>query len=340
MKSDVNRRWLLASRPQGMIKDDDFTFDTAPIPALEAEGDILVRTLVLSVDPTQRGWLERDTYLPAVPIGEVVRAWGAGQVVQSRNPAHAVGDFVQGLVGWQDYAVLSGRGPSAASKVPAGVPLPLSLSALGMTGLTAYFGLLDVGRPSDGDTVVVSGAAGATGMMVGQIAKQKGCRVIGIAGGPDKCAWLTTELGFDEAVDYKADNFGARLRAACPNGINLYFDNVGGKILESALGQLALRGRVVLCGGISGYNDLKEAAGPRNYLNLVVQRGRMEGFLVSDYAPRFSEAVTAIGEWVRAGKVKDHVDIMEGLENAPAALRRLFTGANKGKQLLKVAEQP
>lgn len=338
MKNEVNRRWLLANRPQGMIKNEDFTFGTAPVPELQSDGDVLVRTLYLSVDPTQRGWLERDTYLPAVPIGDVVRAFGAGEVVQSRNPQYAVGDLVQGMVGWQDYAVLGGHGgPGALSKVPAGAPIPLALSALGMTGLTAYFGLLDIGRAREGETVVVSGAAGATGMLVGQIAKQKGCRVIGIAGGPDKCAWLTGELGFDAAIDYKSEDVEAQLRALCPKRIDVFFDNVGGPILEAALGRLALRGRIVVCGGISGYNDLQAAAGPRNYLNLVVQRGRMEGFLVFDYEARFPEAATAIAAWVRAGKIKDHVDIAEGLESAPGALQRLFTGANKGKQLIKVA---
>jgi NADPH-dependent curcumin reductase len=338
MKKNVNRCWRLAARPVGMIKDSDFTFQEEPIPELGSEGEVLVRTLYLSVDPTQRGWLERDTYLPAVAIGEVVRSLGAGRVVQSKTPALAVGDLVQGLVGWQDYAVLTAGAPFGVGPVPPGAPLPLALSALGTTGLTAYFGLLEVGRPSEGDTVVVSGAAGATGMIVGQIAKLKGCRVIGIAGGSEKCAWLTGQLGFDAAVDYKSEDVEARLSALCPKGINVFFDNVGGTILEAALGLLASKGRVVLCGGISGYNDLQSASGPRNYLNLIVQSGRMEGFLVTDYRARFGEAVTAIAGWVRAGKLKDQVDIVDGLEQAPAALRRLFTGANKGKQLIKVAD--
>ncbi|MGK4000977.1 NADP-dependent oxidoreductase [Sorangium sp. So ce1036] len=333
MKSDVNRCWRLAARPVGMIKDSDFTFHEEPIPELREDGEVLVRTSYLSVDPTQRGFLEW-----LVPIGGVVQSMGAGRVVQSRNPNFAVGDLVQGAVGWQDYAVLTGEGPTAATKLLPGVPLPRALSALGLTGLTAYFGLLEVGRPRDGETVVVSGAAGATGMLVGQIAKLKGCRAIGIAGGPEKCAWLTRELGFDAAIDHKSEDVAERLRALCPQGINIYFDNVGGKILEAAIGQIASKGRVVLCGGISGYNDLQNVTGPKNYLNLIVQSVRMEGFVVTEFAARFPEALAELAGWLSAGKIKDQVDIVEGLENAPAALRRLFTGANKGKQLLKVAE--
>ncbi|AUX26832.1 NADP-dependent oxidoreductase [Sorangium cellulosum] len=333
MKSDVNRCWRLAARPVGMIKDSDFTFHEEPIPELRADGEVLVRTSYLSVDPTQRGFLEW-----LVPIGGVVQSMGAGRVVQSRDPNFAVGDLVQGAVGWQDYAVSTGEGPTAATKLLPGVPLPRALGALGLTGLTAYFGLLEVGRPRDGETVVVSGAAGATGMLVGQIAKLKGCRAVGIAGGPEKCAWLTRELGFDAAIDYRSEDVAERLRALCPQGINIYFDNVGGKILEAAIGQIASKGRVVLCGGISGYNDLQSVTGPKNYLNLIVQSVRMEGFVVTEFAARFPEALAELAGWLSAGKIKDQVDIVEGLENAPAALRRLFTGANKGKQLLKVAE--
>ena len=212
------------------------------------------------------------------------------------------------------------------------------MSALGLTGMTAYFGLLEVGRPAPGETVVVSGAAGATGSVVGQIARIKGCRAIGIAGGPEKCRWLTDEAGFDGAIDYKSENVPARLKELCPKGIDIFFDNVGGDILDAALARLAMRGRVVLCGGIANYDPTEPAPGPKNYLNLVRQRGRMEGFIILDYLPRAHEAIGALAGWVQAGKIRHKVDVQHGLENAPAALRRLFDGHNDGKQLLRVAE--
>ena len=330
-----NRQWLLARRPQGDIQDSDFNFVETDMP-VPGENEVLLRNLVLSCDPTQRGWIAYDTYLPAVKIGEVVRAAGAGRVVASNNPAYAVGDVLTGLTGWQDYLTLNPKGQ--LSKIPPGTPLELALSVLGLTGVTAYFGLLEIGRPVEGETVVVSGAAGATGSVVGQIAKIKGCRVIGIAGGAEKCGWLTGELGFDGAIDYKSENVGARLKELCPKGIDVFFDNVGGPILDAALARLALRGRVVLCGGIAGYNATEPQPGPKNYLNLVVQRGRMEGFIVLDYMPRVGEAVGALAGWVQSGKIKNKVDVQHGLENAPATLRRLFEGRNEGKQLLRIAE--
>ncbi len=330
-----NRQWLLARRPDGAIKDSDFQFVETDVPAL-GEGEVLLRNLALSCDPTQRGWIAYDTYLPAVKIGEVVRSAGAGRVVASNNPAYAVGDVLSGLVGWQDYIVLNPKGQ--LNKLPPGAPLELALSVLGLTGITAYFGLLDIGHPAAGETVVVSGAAGATGSVVGQIAKIKGCRVIGIAGGAEKCRWLTDDLGFDGAIDYKAEKVGARLKELCPKGIDIFFDNVGGEILDAALARLALRGRVVLCGGIAGYNATEPPPGPKNYLNLVVQRGRMEGFIVLDYMARAGEAVGALAGWVQSGQIKNKVDVQHGLENAPATLRRLFDGRNEGKQLLRIAE--
>lgn len=336
--SDKNRVWRLASRPQGMIKDSDFELREEPRPELSGDNQVLVRNLYLSADPTQRGWLERDTYMPAVPIGDVVRSFGAGRVVASSDPAFAPGDHVAGLVGWQDYALLGTAGPARPNKLPPGVPVPNALSAFGVTGLTAYFGLLDVGKPKAGETVVVSGAAGATGMMVGQIAKIKGCRAIGIAGGKDKCAWLTGELGFDAAIDYKSEDVAARLKELCPGGLDVYFDNVGGAILDAALANLAMGARVVICGAISIYNDLTAAEGPKNYLALLARRSRMEGFLVMDYFPRAGEAIQDMAAWMQAGRLKDRVDVVEGLENAPAALRRLFTGQNLGKQLVKIAD--
>jgi len=335
--TEINRRWLLKSRPAGALADTDFEFVRENVPELE-DGQILVRVMMLSCDPTQRMWIAGDTYLPAVKIGEVVRSGGAGRVVKSRHPGFAEGDLVHGLVGWQDYAVIEPRGVAGASKLPPGTPLDRALGALGMNGITAYFGLLDVGRIKEGETVVVSGAAGATGSIAGQIAKIKDCRVIGIAGGADKCRWVTEVAGFDEVIDYKSEKVAARLRELCPKGIDIYFDNVGGEILDAALARLALRGRVVLCGAIAGYDSATPQPGPRHYGNLIVQRGRMEGFIVLDYMPRAHEAVTALAGWMREGRLKDQTDVMGGLENAPAALRRLFDGSNQGKQLVHVAD--
>jgi NADPH-dependent curcumin reductase len=321
-----------------MVDQSNFTLVEEPVPSLEKDGQVLVRNLYLSLDPTQRGWMARDTYLPAVPIGGVMRSFAAGRVVESRHPGFAPGTVVQGLFGWQDYAVADGNAPGAVGRVPPGVPLTLALSALGMTGLTAYFGLLDVGKVAAGETVVVSGAAGATGSVVGQIARIKGARAIGIAGGKEKCAWLVDDLGFDACIDYKNEDVLARLGQLCPKGVDVYFDNVGGDILDAALARLAFHGRVVICGAISQYNATELPPGPKHYLNLLLQRGRMEGFLILDYLPRAAEAVKELAAWVAEGKLKDRVDVMEGLENAPKALGRLFRGENVGKQLLRIAE--
>ena len=329
-----NRQWLLARRPEGELKDSDFSLVETEAPA-PGDGEALVKVVMLSCDPTQRAWIAGDTYLPAVKIGEVVRSFGAGRVETSNSPDLKPGEIVLGLLGWQDYAAMK---PAALTKLPPGAPIELAMGVLGMIGITAYFGLLDVGRPKEGETVVVSGAAGATGSIVGQIAKIKGCRVIGIAGGAEKCRWLTQDLGLDAAIDYKADNVKARLKELCPKGIDIFFDNVGGPILDAALARLALRGRIVLCGGISSYDVAEPPPGPRNYLNLVSRRGRMEGFLVSDYLPRAKEAIGALAGWIKEGKLKHRVDVQHGLENAPATLRRLFEGKNEGKQLLRIAE--
>lgn len=335
---ETNRRWLLAERPTGLVEPRNFRLVEEPVPDI-ADGEVLARVLWLSCDPTQRGWIARDTYMPAVKIGEVVRSGGVARVVASKSEAFKVGDLVSGLVGWQDYVVLQGGGMFSVSKVPPGVPIELAMGTLGLTGLTAYFGLLDVGKPQPGETVVVSGAAGATGSVVAQIAKIKGCRAIGIAGGKEKCDWLVKDLGLDGAVDYKSEDVAKRLRELCPKGIDVFFDNVGGEQLDIALAQLAMRGRVVICGGISQYNETTLPPGPKNYLNLISKRGRMEGFLVADYMGRTGEARKELGAWIAEGKIKDRVDVMDGLENAPAALRRLFTGENKGKQLVRVVPQ-
>ncbi len=334
----MNRQWLLAERPTGAIEDRHFRLVTTAVPALEADGEILVRNLYMSLDPTQRGWISHDTYLPAVAIGEVIRSGAAGRVEKSRSPDYAVGDLVMGLFGWQDYARVPSKGPGAPTKLIPGVPIPLAMSALGLTGITAYFGLLEIGQPKAGETVVVSGAAGATGSVAGQIARIKGCRTIGIAGGKDKCDWLVRSARFDAAIDYKTENVASRLRELCPKGIDVFFDNVGGDQLDAALAQLAMRGRVVLCGAIATYNDDTLRPGPKHYMNLIIKRGRMEGFIVLDYMKRAPEAVMQLFSWVQSGDVVNRVDVLEGLENAPAALRRLFSGENQGKQLLKIAE--
>jgi NADPH-dependent curcumin reductase CurA len=335
MSEKTNRQWRLSSRPVGMVSEANFDFVEEPIPEI-GEGEYLVRNLYLSFDPAMRGWMEdRASYIPPVGIGEVMRAGTVGEVTESRHPDFAVGDRVQGLFGWQEYAV-GGRGLAQGTKVPEGMPITWPLGVCGITGLTAYFGLLDLGRPEPGETVLVSGAAGATGSVVAQIAKLKGCRVVGIAGGPAKCALLTEDFGLDAAIDYKAEDVQARIAETCPDGVNIYFDNVGGPILDAALANLAQRARVVLCGGISGYNEKEPPPGPRNLMNLVIQRGRMEGFIVIDYMARFPEATAELAEWVTSGSIRHLEDVQEGIENAVQTFLRLFRGQNTGKQLLKL----
>jgi len=332
--SKVNRQWLLRARPMGMVKESDFELHEAPIPS-PAQGQILVRNTHLAFEPAMRGWMEdRASYIPPVGLGEVMRGMTLGQVVESRLEGYAPGDVVTGMTGWQEYAL----GDAGMGKIPSGVEAPLAMSVLAVTGLTAYFGMLDLGKPQPGETVVVSGAAGATGSVAGQLAKIEGSRVIGIAGGADKCAWLTKEAHFDAAIDYKSEDVEERIRTLCPDGVDVYFDNVGGTILEAALANLALRARVVMCGGISGYNEEKPPPGPRNLMNLVIQRARMEGFIIIDYVARFPEAAAELVEWVREGKIVHQEDVQEGIENAPETFLRLFRGQNLGKQLLKLAD--
>ncbi len=291
----------------------------------------------VSIDPTIRGWMnDAPGYLPPIGIGEVIRSAGLGEVEASNSDRYRVGDTVAGLTGWQDYTLI-GEGRGEMSVIPKGVAPTAALGVLGATGMTAYFGLLEVGALREGDTVVVSGAAGAVGSVAGQIARVKGAgRVVGIAGTPEKCAWLVDDLGFDAAIDYRRDDIGARLREECPNGVDLYFDNVGGPILDACLARLALRGRIVVCGAISRYNDVEPGPGPSNYLNLIRQRGRMEGFLILDYLDRFPEGQAEMAGWVAAGQVKHAAHVIDGLERAPEALNLLFTGGNTGKLLVKV----
>ena len=338
--SEINRQWLLAKRPFGMVSEANFEYRESPVPQPK-EGEVLVRNLYLSFDPAMRGWMEdRESYLPPVAIGDPMRAGCIAQVVESNHPEFTPGDLVQGMFGWQDYAIASPTGAFPPSRVPDGIPPTLPLGPMGITGFTAYFGLLDLGEPKAGQTVVVSGAAGATGSVAAQIARIKGCRVIGIAGGPEKCQWLLEKARIDAAIDYKSEDVEARLAELCPDGIHVYFDNVGGRILEIVLGQIAQNARVVLCGGISGYNDEKPSPGPNNLMNLIIQRGRMEGFIVLDYLHRAGEAITDLSQWILGGDIAHEEDIQEGLENAPQTLLRLYEGKNLGKQLLKIAEAP
>jgi NADPH-dependent curcumin reductase CurA len=335
--SNVNRKWILTSRPSGIPSRENFELREEPIPTI-GEGQFLAHNLYLSCDPAQRAWMSRDTYVPMIPLGDVMHAGATAEVTASKHPGFRSGDIVSGMFGWQDYAVSDGRGFMPVTKLPPGVPITASMSALGVTGLTAYFGMLDVGAVKAGDAVLVSGAAGATGSIAAQIAKIRGARVVGIAGGAEKCAWLTGELGLDAAIDYRAERVARRIHELFPKGCNVYFDNVGGEILDAVLGSLAVGARVVLCGAISSYNETDLPPGPRNYTNLIVRRARMEGFLVTDYAPRFGEAVAELARWAAEGKLRDRVDVVDGLENAPEAFKRLFTGENVGKQLVRVAE--
>ena len=335
MNTSVNRQFRLAARPVGLPKSSDWTLGEVAVPE-PGDGEFLVRVEYISLDPAMRGWMnEGKSYVPPVGIGEVMRAYSAGEVVASNNPKFPVGSRAAGVFGVQQYAISDGKGARVADTALA--PLPTYLSVLGMTGMTAYFGLLDVGAAKEGDTVVVSGAAGAVGMVVGQVARIKGCRVVGIAGGTDKCRYLVDELGFDAAIDYKHEDVRLALRQHCPKGIDVYFDNVGGEILDIALGQLAMHARVVICGAISQYNATEGVKGPANYLSLLVNRARMQGMVVFDYAARYGEAGREMAVWLADGRLKSREDIVQGFENFPDALLKLFRGENTGKLLLKIA---
>ena len=334
--TELNHRFTLAARPVGMPKRSDWNYAAEPIPDL-ADGQLLIKILYVSLDPAMRGWMnEGKSYVPPVGIGEVMRAGGLGRVVQSKNPAFAVGDHVYGMLGVQQFAVNAGKGLTKVD--PKLAPLPVYLGTLGMPGMTAYFGLLDIGKPKEGDTVVVSGAAGAVGMVVGQIAKIKGCRVIGIAGGQEKCQYVVRDLGFDAAIDYKAEDVRKSLHTHCPDGINVYFDNVGGDILEAALANLARGARIVICGAISQYCATGPVKGPSNYLSLLVNRASMTGMVVFDYADRYAVAGREMAGWMAAGKLKTREHIVEGLETFPDTLLQLFKGENTGKLVLKIAD--
>jgi NADPH-dependent curcumin reductase CurA len=335
--ANVNRQWVLAKRPHGKVGRANFEYRERRVPKPK-DGQLLVRNRFLSFDPTQRGWMEdRPSYLPPVKLGEVMRASSVGEVIESNHPDFAPGDHVLTGGGWQDYCVVSATGGVfGVNKLPPGVPLTMPLSVLGITGLTAYWGMLDLGRPQPGETVLVSGAAGATGSVAGQIARIKGCRVVGIAGGKEKCTWLKKQARFDAVIDYKREDVDARIGKVCPKGVDIFFDNVGGGILESALNHLAMRARVVLCGAISGYNATKPVPGPSNLMNLVISRSRMEGFIVIDYLDRNHIAMPELLGWVQTGELVYQEDVQHGFANIPDTLTRLFTGKNVGKQLLEI----
>ena len=337
----TNRQYRLARRPSGLPVREDWSFTTEPVGDPE-EGGVLVKTLALSLDPAMRGWMnEGKSYIAPVGIGEVMRAGGIGTVIASKSPAFAVGDTVYGTLGVQEYARFNAGqiGKRALERVDLRIgSMTQWLNVLGMPGMTAYFGLLDVGQPKPGETVVVSGAAGAVGQTVGQLAKIKGCRAVGIAGGPAKCEWVVKELGFDACIDYKSGPVKEGLKAHCPAGVDIYFDNVGGEILDAVLARINRKARIVICGAISQYNATSKPAGPANYMSLLVNRARMEGMVVFDYADRYPVAIAELAGHLKDGRVKSREDVVRGLETFPETLLKLFRGENFGKLVLQVAE--
>jgi NADPH-dependent curcumin reductase CurA len=329
----INLQCRLAARPAGLPKASDWDFAEEPAPE-PGEGQFRVQVQYLSVDPAMRSWMNAGrSYVPPVEIGEVMRAGGIGRVIDSRHPDHAVGDVVYGVFGVQRYALSDGKGVTRVDTTLASAPLHLGV--LGIGGLTAYFGLLDIGRPEPGQTVVVSGAAGSVGSIAGQIARIKGCRVVGIAGGPDKCRWLVDELGFDAAIDYKGGDIRGQLRQHAPNGIDVFFDNVGGEILDDVLRRLARGARVVICGAVSQYNAEAAPRGPANYMQLLVARASMTGFVIFDYADRYAEGLSQLARWLQSGELRSREDVVHGdVKQFPDVLLRLFDGGNTGKLVL------
>jgi NADPH-dependent curcumin reductase CurA len=332
----INHQYRLAARPVGLPKASDWSFTEEPVRDPK-DGEFLVKILYISLDPAMRGWMnEGKSYIAPVGIGEVMRAGALGRVLASKHPGFSEGEYVVGPFGVQEYALSKGNGITKAD--PKFAPLPVYLGTLGMPGMTAYFGFLDVGQPQEGDTVVISGAAGAVGSVVGQIAKIKGCRAVGIAGGPEKCRYVVNELGFDACIDYKSADVRKSLREHCPKGIDVYFDNVGGDILDAVLPQITRGARIVLCGAISQYNNTGPVKGPANYLSLLFNRATMRGMIVFDYADQYATAAREMAGWMAAGKLKSREDVVPGLETFPQTLLKLFHGENMGKLVLKVAD--
>ena len=331
-----NKQLLLQKRPVGLPEKDTWKLVETEIPT-PSEGEILIQCEYVSLDPAMRGWInEGKSYIAPVELNDVMRAGGVGKVIESKNSTFNVGDYVYGQTGIQQYILTDGKGYHKVD--PSLAPLPTYLGTLGMPGMTAYFGILKVGELKEGDTVLVSGAAGAVGSIVGQIAKIKGCTVIGMAGGADKCKYLVEKLGFDGAIDYKNDNVATKIKEYFPKGIDVYFDNVGGEILDMALGRLAMHGRIVICGAISQYNNKTAIKGPSNYLSLLVNRGTMRGMVVFDYANDYQKAAMQLGQWMMQGKLKSKEDVYEGIENFHETFLRLFSGEKLGKLVLKVSE--
>lgn len=331
--TQVNRQWLIQQRPLGRpLQDGDFVRQDSMLPTPK-EGEVLVKLNYFGFDPAQKGWMENiGGYMAPTQIGDVMPGSGIGVVIESRSNKFEAGDLVSSLFGWQDFAV---KKPAELNKLVDDEFLTANLGVLGTTGMTAYFGLLKYGRPIAGDTVAVSGAAGATGSVVGQIAKIAGCRTVGIAGGPEKCNWLLDDIGYDDVIDYKNQSVEDDLARICPESINVYFDNVGGPILNSALAHIAMNARVVICGGISRYERGSRPEGPENYFNLVFKRASMEGFIIVDSAQHFGEARARMRQWLKEGKLQHKEDIQHGFENIPNTLTRIFQGQNFGKQILK-----
>lgn len=335
--TEVNRVWRLRKRPVGELTDDVLSFAEEALP-VPAEGECLFRLNYLSLDPTNRVWMsDIDQYMPPVELGAPMRGVVCGTVVESRSPAFKVGDVVSGLGVWADYQIGS---PATVRPMGPTGPIPIvdAFGTFAVVGPTAYFGLLDLGEPKPGETVVVSAAAGAVGSIVGQIAKLKGCRAVGIAGSDEKCRWLVDELGFDAAINYRTEDLPAALARTCPQGIDVYFDNVGGSILDACLKRMNLNGRIPTCGLISSYNATAPVPGPYNYDMMLMQRLRIQGFIVMDYANRYPEAIQALAGWMAAGKIKVRQDVVDGLEHALTALKKLFTGANTGKLMIRVKD--
>ena len=331
----TNKVWRLRNRPVGTIGDDVLSYAEEPIP-MPAEGEFLVKMDYLSLDPTNRVWMsDMDQYMPPVAIGEAMRGVVCGTVVSSKNPDFAAGDVVSGLGSWAKYQIGI---PGSFNKIGAldGISVADAFGLFTLVGPTAYFGLVELGSPQAGETVVVSAAAGAVGSVVGQIAKIKGARVVGLAGSDAKCRWIVEDLGFDAAINYKTENVPEALKRACPKGIDVYYDNVGGEILDACLKQMNFKGRIPTCGLISQYNATGEVPGPSNYITILTQRLKVEGFIVLDYAARYPEAIAALSGWMREGRLKYRADMHTGLENAVFTLRKLYTGENTGKLMLKV----
>jgi len=332
----MNKQIILNERPLGSANESTWHTEQSEIPQAQ-DGQFVVKVDYVSLDPAMRGWLnDAKSYIAPVGIGEVMRSSGVGQVIASKNSKFQVGDYAVGGSGVQQYCVTDGTGWVKVD--PNMLPLPKYLGVLGMPGFTAYFGLLEVGLPKAGETVLVSGAAGAVGSVVGQIAKIKGCRVVGIAGGTEKCSYVVDELGFDACIDYKSENVYKAIRQHCPQGVDIYFDNVGGEILDTALTQINRGARIPICGAISQYNSTERPKGPSNYLSLLVNSARMEGFVVFHFIHKYGQAAADLGKWVAEGKIKSMEHVEEGIENFLPTYEKLFTGDKRGKLVLKVSE--